>query len=87
MVHGKNFARMLNMVKAAQGGEEKKCPEDEFIAGRVQLACFKCWIKATNNKDYQKDDGSLSTFFRNMANFTKPGAQDALTKKDDMEPL
>eukprot|EP00971_Amphidinium_carterae_P116388 2305540-Amphidinium_carterae.1 len=30
---------------------------------------------------YQKDDGSVSTFFRNMANRTKPGAMDALTKK------
>eukprot|EP00971_Amphidinium_carterae_P275655 5469501-Amphidinium_carterae.1 len=68
------------MVKAEQGGKEKECKEDHFIAGRVQLACYKCWIKATNNENYRREDGGVSTFFRNMGNLTKPGAQDALTK-------
>eukprot|EP00971_Amphidinium_carterae_P263497 5227860-Amphidinium_carterae.1 len=57
-VHGKNFAKMLSMVKDSQGGEAKPCPEEQFIGGKVQLACYKCWIKATNNMAYQKDDGS-----------------------------
>eukprot|EP00971_Amphidinium_carterae_P170363 3375613-Amphidinium_carterae.1 len=72
---------MLNMVKAEQGGKEKEPNEDHFIHGRVQLACYKCWIKATNNESYMREDGGVSAIFRNMGNTTKPGAQDALTNK------
>eukprot|EP00971_Amphidinium_carterae_P077543 1532532-Amphidinium_carterae.1 len=72
---------MMNLVKAEQGGNLKACNEDHFIDGRVQLACYLCWIKATNDEEYKRADGSVSSKFRNMGNLTKPGAQDAITAK------
>eukprot|EP00971_Amphidinium_carterae_P235237 4668125-Amphidinium_carterae.1 len=62
-------------------GSSESLQQEHFNNGKVELACYKCWIKATGIKDYQYEDGRVSRLFRNMAQRTKPSDSNNKTKQ------
>eukprot|EP00971_Amphidinium_carterae_P157299 3118359-Amphidinium_carterae.1 len=72
---------VVALVKPAQGGTVRKEEREQLKPGKVVLACYKCWIRATNIKEYEYEDGRVSRRFRNMAQRTKTSESDRKTRQ------
>eukprot|EP00971_Amphidinium_carterae_P335283 6471056-Amphidinium_carterae.1 len=52
-VHAPKLMDVVALVKRVHGGIiRQQVPEEQIKKGKVVLACYKCWIRATKKKDY-----------------------------------
>eukprot|EP00971_Amphidinium_carterae_P340574 6478998-Amphidinium_carterae.2 len=81
-IHNQKLAEVVTLVKREKGGRVHEVPEEQFNNGKVVLACYRCWVRATGETGYMDEQtGKVTRMFRNMAQRTKPSDSDNNTKR------
>eukprot|EP00971_Amphidinium_carterae_P072956 1442757-Amphidinium_carterae.1 len=80
-VYAPKLMEVVALVKRVYGGNTRMEAPKQVNRGKVVLACYKCWIRATGMKGYEYEDGRVSRKFRNMAQKTKQSECDRKTRQ------